>query len=63
MDVDKVTPIIVACCLSQQIAFMFPDILSDIEIPTVAVQSEEDSGSNPHPNATLKREYICRNLL
>lgn len=64
VDIDKVTPIIVACCVVHNIAFMFPDSFFSVpEIPTEAVQSEEYRGSDPNPDATQKREYICRNLL
>lgn len=63
VDLDKVTPIIVACCIVHNVALMFPDILSVTEISTDDIQSDEHSHGNPHPNASLKREYICRNLV
>ena len=63
VDIDKVTSIIVACCIVHNIALNFPDTLAITEVSTDDAESEEQSHSNPHPNATLKGEYLCRNLV
>lgn len=63
VDLEHVTPIIVACCCLHNVALMFPDFLqevSDFEASTLdpSVEGLEDSSSNE--NAVTKREAIRR---
>lgn len=58
VDIHNVTPIVVACCVIYNIAFMFPDKLCLPELLAASGDGGE-AIEDPHPNAAQKRNSVC----
>lgn len=59
------TPIVVACCVFQNIALMFPARLSLAELSEASTDACDAAGEafeDSHPNAAQKRNYVCNVL-